>query len=289
MSSQFEKKKMAEMSPEYFRADTTYFRELSTLSLLTDEEEAEILEKVKNGDEDAKIKLIESNLRLVVSIAKKYTYSGMPIMDLIQEGNMGLMHAIEKYDFSRKNKFSTYAVWHIRHAILRSIANKSRVIRIPVNLIEKRNKIEGVVERILKGEGREPTIEELAEITGFTRKKIKDIFGYFQPLMSLENAIKLDNEMEHNFSCDSLLSEGIGDSPEVIYFKKTLREELTKVLNKLEEREKAILKLYFGVGVDRTYTLKELGKIHNLTRERIRQIKKDALSKIRACIVDYFM
>ncbi len=166
-------------TPDFYHSDSTYFRELSRIPLLTTKQEREILKKIQSGDENAKTKLIESNLRLVVSVAKKYLRSGVPIMDLIQDGNMGLLRAIEKYDFTRCNKFSTYAVWHIRHAIVRSIANKARLIRIPVNLIEKRNKIEMTIEKILRGEGREPTVEELSVLTGLKTQKITNILNYF--------------------------------------------------------------------------------------------------------------
>lgn len=274
---------------DFYHADTSYFRELARIPLLTPREEIEILRRIKGGDEAARIKLIESNLRLVVSVAKKYVRAGMPIMDLIQEGNVGLMRAIEKFDFNRGNKFSTYAVWHIRHSIVRSIANKGRIIRIPVNLIEKRNKIESALEKFIQGEGREPSIEELAKLSGFPKKKISGILQYFQPLLSLETAIKTDNDLENNFSIDQLLSDDSNDQPEVAFFKKTIREELDKVMDKLENREQSILKMYYGVGVDRAYTLKELGKIYNLTRERIRQIKKDALDKIREYILQHLM
>lgn len=270
--------------------EAIYFKELSGIPLLTAEEEIHILRKVRGGDGRAKIRLVESNLRLVVSVAKKYIRSGVPILDLIQEGNVGLLRAIEKFDFDRRNKFSTYAVWHIRHAIVRSIANKARIIRIPVNLIEKRNHIEAAVEKILRGEGREPSIDELTKLTGFRKRKINTILDYFQPLISLETAIAQDREIEYRFSSDeSLLTDDKNDLPEVRYFKKYLREELTKVLDSLEERERDILNMYFGLTGDRSYTLKELGKHYNLTRERIRQIKRDAIAKIRECIIRHLI
>ncbi len=274
---------------ESLHPEAIYFRELSRIPLLSADEEIATLRKVKAGDETARVRLVESNLRLVVSVAKKYLRSGMPIMDLIQEGNMGLLRAIEKFDVRRANKFSTYAVWHIRHAIVRSIANKARLIRIPVNLIEKRNRIEQAVEKILRGEGREPSIEELVKLTGYRKAKIKTILDYFQPLMSLETALMGDRDIEHRFGDDSLLTEGKNDPPEVRYFKKYLREELAKVLGTLETRERTILMRYYGVGSDRAYTLKELGRTYNLTRERIRQIKRDALEKIRECIVKHLV
>lgn len=274
---------------ESLHPEAIYFRELSRIPLLTVEEEIAILRKVKAGDGPARVRLVESNLRLVVSVAKKYLRSGVPIMDLIQEGNMGLLRAIEKFDIRRENKFSTYAVWHIRHAIVRSIANKARIIRIPVNLIEKRNRIEQAVEKILRGEGREPSVEELAKLTGFRRAKIKTILDYFQPLMSLETAISADRDIEYRFGDETLLTEEKSDPPEVRFFKKYLREELGKVLGTLETRERNILQMYYGVGSDRAYTLKELGKIYNLTRERIRQIKRDALEKIRDLIIKHLV
>lgn len=270
--------------------EAIYFKELSRIPLLTPEEEIHVLRKVRGGDAKAKVLLVESNLRLVVSVAKKYLRSGVPIMDLIQEGNVGLLHAIEKFDFDRTNKFSTYAVWHIRHAVVRSIANKARIIRIPVNLIEKRNRIEGAVEKILRGEGREPSIDELTKLTGFRKKKINTILDYFQPLISLETAIAQDRDIEYRFASDeSLLTDDKNDLPEVRYFKKYLREELGKVLDSLEVRERDIISMYFGLTGERAYTLKELGKHYNLTRERIRQIKRDAIAKVRECIAQHFV
>lgn len=276
---------------ESLHPEAIYFKELSRIPLLTHEEEIACIRKVKAGDERARVLLVESNLRLVVSIAKKYLRSGVPMMDLIQEGNMGLLRAIEKFDPRRNNKFSTYAVWHIRHAVVRSIANKSRMIRIPVNLIEKRNRIEAAVENILRGQGREPSVEELAKLTGFRKKKIQSILDYFQPLMSLETALNADRDIEYRFDFDedNLLTVEKNDPPEVRFFKKHLREELAKVLASLETRERNILQMYFGLNSERSYTLKELGKIYNLTRERIRQIKRDALEKIRDCIIRHLV
>lgn len=281
---------VAKDKAESLHPEAIYFKELSRIPLLTHEEEIAIIRKVKSGDERARVLLVESNLRLVVSIAKKYLRSGVPIMDLIQEGNIGLMHAIEKFDPRRNNKFSTYAVWHIRHSVVRSIANKARMIRIPVNLIEKRNRIEAAVENILRGQGREPSVEELAKITGFRKKKIMTILDYFQPLMSLETALNADRDIEYRFDDDSLLlTEHKNDPSEVRYFKKYLREELAKVVGTLETRERNILQMYFGLNSERAYTLKELGTIYNLTRERIRQIKRDALEKIRECIIKHLV
>jgi len=264
-----------------------YFKDLSQIPLLTNEEEIKLITSFKNGNIQSKQKLIEANLRLVVSVAKKYIKSGVPLMDLIQDGNMGLIHALEKYDLRHQNRFSTYAVWQIRHYIRRAIANKSRLIRIPVNLIEKKNRLEQIADSIMKDEGREPSIDELAKLTNIPRRKIRDILCYFQPLLSLEITSRSETDslaQDYERDMDLMVSSN-SELPEVQWYTKFLQEELLKALSRLDERECVIFRHYYGLNEEgRDYTLKELGKIFKLTRERIRQIKNIATRKIK----DYF-
>lgn len=263
-----------------------YFKELSQIPLLSYEEEASLLRSYKNGNECSRKKLIESNLRLVVAIAKKYINSGVPLMDLIQDGNLGLIHALEKYDLKHNNKFSTYAVWQIRHYIRRSIANKARLIRIPVNLFEKRKKIEQITEDIIKHEGRNPSIEEISKHTKISQPKINEILDYFQPLLSVEQSFKREFESVYEEESEYLIVyNAYSDHPDVKIFSEFLQQQLTKALLRLSKRECVIFKLYYGFEEEHAYTLNELGKIFRLTRERIRQIKNFATEKVK----DYFV
>lgn len=264
-----------------------YFKDLSAIPLLTNEEEINLIRSYKEGNFESKRKLIEANLRLVVSVAKKYIKSGVPLMDLIQDGNMGLIHALEKYDLRHQNKFSTYAVWQIRHYIRRAIANKSRLIRIPVNLIEKKNRLEQIADSIKKDEGREPSVEELSKLTNIPKRKIRDILCYFQPLLSLEISSRMETEiLSNDYERDmDLMVSANSELPEVQWYTRFLQEELVKALMKLDPRERAIFRHYYGLNEEgRAYTLKEIGKNYRLTRERIRQIKNIATRKIK----DYF-
>lgn len=261
-----------------------YFKELNNLPVLKPNEEINILKAAKNGDEISRKKIIESNLKLVVAIAKRYINSGVPLIDLIQEGNLGLINAITKFDMKRNNKFSTYAVWQIRHYIRRAIANKGRLIRIPVNLIEKRKRIEQVIETIITYEGREPSIEEISKHTSIPKSKVKKIINYFQPLLSLEVQFNknIENEESH-YDVFGISYEY--NHPENKVFSDFLKHHLINAINTLDERESKIFKCYYGLEDEHTYTLKELGKMFNLTRERIRQIKNNATKKIK----EYFI
>jgi len=263
-----------------------YFNELNQIPLLSCEEEHRLLRSYKNGDDYSRQKLIEANLRLVVAIAKRYISSGVPLMDLIQDGNMGLIHALEKYDLSHNNKFSTYAVWQIRHYIRRAIANKARLIRIPVNLIEKRKRIEQITETIIKFEGRSPSSEEIAKLTNIPKAKIKEILGYFQPLLSIE----LNFRHDYGASADEepvyeSINSSCSQQPENRVFSEFLQQQLLCAIAELTDRESRIFRLYYGLEENRAYTLNELGKIFKLTRERIRQIKNEATRKVK----DYFI
>lgn len=263
-----------------------YFNELNQIPLLSCEEELRLLRSYKGGDEFSRKKLIEANLRLVVAIAKRYISSGVPLMDLIQDGNMGLIHALEKYDLSHNNKFSTYAVWQIRHYIRRAIANKARLIRIPVNLIEKRKRIEQITESIIKFEGRSPSGDEISRLTNIPKNKIKEILDYFQPLLSIELNFRHDFEQ---FADDEpayeLINSQCSQQPETKIFAEFLQQQLLNAIAELTDRESRIFRLYYGLEENRAYTLNELGKIFKLTRERIRQIKNEATQKVK----DYFI
>lgn len=263
-----------------------YFNELNQIPLLSCEEELRLLRSYKGGDEFSRKKLIEANLRLVVAIAKRYISSGVPLMDLIQDGNMGLIHALEKYDLSHNNKFSTYAVWQIRHYIRRAIANKARLIRIPVNLIEKRKRIEQITESIIKFEGRSPSGDEISRLTNIPKNKIKEILDYFQPLLSIELNFRHDFEpFADDEAVYELINPPCSAHPETKIFSEFLQQQLLNAIAELTDRESRIFRLYYGLEENRAYTLNELGKVFKLTRERIRQIKNEATQKVK----DYFI
>jgi len=263
-----------------------YFNELNQIPLLNGEEEQTLLRAYKNGDGFSRQKLIESNLRLVVAIAKRYISSGVPLMDLIQDGNLGLIHALEKYDLSHNNKFSTYAVWQIRHYIRRAIANKARLIRIPVNLIEKRKRIEQITETIIRYEGRLPSTDEISKLTNIPKPKIKEILDYFQPLLSIELNFRHDLDSPSDERPDyDLINPACMEHPESRIFSEFLQQQLVNAIAELDDRESRIFRYYYGLEEDRAYTLNELGKMFKLTRERIRQIKNEATRKVK----DYFI
>jgi RNA polymerase primary sigma factor len=265
-------------------SESLYFQELSQLNRLSESEEQRLLKAVKDGDDKAKEILANSNLRLVVSVAKKFTRSGVPIMDLIQDGNMGLLNAIRKFDTKHGTRFSTYAVWHIRHYIMRAIANKSRLIRIPVNLIEKKNRIEKVISEARKKEGYEPSISELARSTNLPKKLVTKILDYFQPVQPIDLQ-NYSNSEKATWSFFGGIENDAG-RPDTEILKKTARNELRCKMDALDIREKQILFLYFGIDGQRSYTLKELGLRFNLTRERIRQIKNAAIDKMRCSMLE---
>jgi len=254
-----------------------YLKEIGKIPLLSAEEEMELALKVLDGDEDAKKKLSESNLRLVVSIAKKYVGRGMLFLDLIQEGNMGLIKAVEKFDYNKGFKFSTYATWWIRQAITRSIADQSRTIRIPVHMVETINKLIRTSRHLLQQLGREPTPEELAKELEMSVEKVAEIQKIAQEPVSLETPIGEED--------DSHLADFIQDeyspSPQDLASYTLLREQLEEVLKTLTPREAMVLKLRFGLEDGRPRTLEEVGKQFEVTRERIRQIEAKALRKLR--------
>ena len=254
-----------------------YLREIGKVPLLGADVEAVLAEKMSEGDEIAKNKLVESNLRLVVSIAKRYVGKGMFFLDLIQEGNLGLMKAVDKFDFTKGYKFSTYATWWIRQAITRAIADQARTIRIPVHMVETIHRVSRYQRQLLQENGREPTEIELAEKMGMSVEKVREVMKIALDPVSLETPIGEED--------DSHLGDFIPDddspSPEEEVFTDMLREQLDEVLHTLTEREEQVLKLRFGLTDGRPRTLEEVGQAFNITRERIRQIEAKALRKLR--------
>ena len=254
-----------------------YLREIGRIPLLSYEEESELAQKVLEGDEDAKQKLAESNLRLVVSIAKKYVGRGMLLLDLIQEGNMGLIKAVEKFDYTKGYKFSTYATWWIRQSITRAIADQARTIRIPVHMVETINKLIRTSRHLLQQLGREPTPEEIAKEMEISVEKVIEIQKIAQDPVSLETPIGEED--------DSHLGDFIQDddslAPQDAAAYTLLREQLEEIMETLTPREAKVLKLRFGLEDGKARTLEEVGKEFNVTRERIRQIEAKALRKLR--------
>ncbi len=254
-----------------------YLKEIGKVPLLTNEREKELAERMMAGDETAKTELVEANLRLVVSIAKRYVGRGMFFLDLIQEGNLGLMKAVDKFDYTKGYKFSTYATWWIRQAITRAIADQARTIRIPVHMVETIHKVSRYSRQMLQELGREATAEEIGEKMGMSAEKVREIMKIAQDPVSLETPI---GEEE-----DSHLGDFIPDddtpSPAEATSTNILREELEKQLHTLTPREEHVIKLRFGLYDGRTRTLEEVGKEFDITRERIRQIEAKALRKLR--------
>ena len=254
-----------------------YLREIGKIPLLTFDEELDLAKRILEGDEEAKQKLAESNLRLVVSIAKKYVGRGMLFLDLIQEGNMGLIKAVEKFDYTKGFKFSTYATWWIRQAITRAIADQARTIRIPVHMVETINKLIRTSRNLLQQMGREPTPEEIAKEMEIPVEKVVEIQKIAQDPVSLETPI---GEEEDSHLGDFIQDED-SPAPHDAASYTLLKEQLEEVMNTLTPREAKVLKLRFGLEDGKTRTLEEVGKEFNVTRERIRQIEAKALRKLR--------
>ena len=254
-----------------------YLKEIGKVPLLSAGEEVELAIKMSEGDEDAKRRMAEANLRLVVSIAKRYVGRGMLFLDLIQEGNLGLIKAVEKFDYTKGYKFSTYATWWIRQAITRAIADQARTIRIPVHMVETINKVIRVSRQLLQELGHDPSAEEIAEEMGIPVDKVRDILKIAQEPVSLETPI---GEEEDSHLGDFIPDEDASEPSEAASFS-LLKEQLMEVLETLTPREKKVLELRFGIVDGRTRTLEEVGKEFNVTRERIRQIEAKALRKLR--------
>ena len=254
-----------------------YLKEIGKVPLLSAEEEIELAKRMENGDQEAKKRLAEANLRLVVSIAKRYVGRGMLFLDLIQEGNLGLIKAVEKFDYCKGYKFSTYATWWIRQAITRAIADQARTIRIPVHMVETINKLIRVSRQLLQELGREPTPEEISEEMGMPVDRVREILKISQEPVSLETPI---GEEEDSHLGDFIQDDNVPVPAEAASFT-LLREQLVEVLGTLTEREQKVLRLRFGLDDGRARTLEEVGKEFNVTRERIRQIEAKALRKLR--------
>ena len=254
-----------------------YLKEIGKVPLLSAEEEIELAKRMAEGDEDAKKRLAEANLRLVVSIAKRYVGRGMLFLDLIQEGNLGLIKAVEKFDYQKGFKFSTYATWWIRQAITRAIADQARTIRIPVHMVETINKLIRVSRQLLQELGREPQPEEIAAEMNMPVERVREILKISQEPVSLETPI---GEEEDSHLGDFIQDDNVPVPAEAAAFT-LLKEQLVEVLGTLTEREQKVLRLRFGLDDGRARTLEEVGKEFNVTRERIRQIEAKALRKLR--------
>ena len=254
-----------------------YFKDIGKVDLLTAEEEAALARRMAGGDEEARQRMVEANLRLVVSIARRYVGRGMALQDLIQEGNMGLMKAVEKFDYSKGYKFSTYATWWIRQAITRAIADQARTIRIPVHMVETINKLVRIQRQLLQTLGREPTPEEIAEEMDLTPERVREIQKISQEPVSLETPI---GEEEDSQLGDFIEDDGAVAPPDAAGFT-MLKEQLDKVLGGLAERERKVITLRFGLEDGHPRTLEEVGREFGVTRERIRQIESKTLTKLR--------
>ena len=257
-----------------------YLREIGKIPLLSNEEEVDLAYRIVKGEKKAKDKMVEVNMRLVVSIAKRYSGRGLDFLDLIQEGNTGLLRAVEKFDPDKGFKFSTYATWWIRQAITRAIADQARTIRIPVHMVETINKVLRATRKLTNELNREPTVEEIAKEMGMEPEKIDYVMKIKQDIASLDATVGRDGDDE-----DSVLGDFIEDegrvSPEDAAAAQMLKEQIAEILSSLSEREQKVVKLRFGIGGGRPHTLEEVGAEFSVTRERIRQIEAKALSKLR--------
>lgn len=257
-----------------------YLREIGKIPLLEQDEEQELAKKIVEGDKRAKEKMVESNMRLVVSIAKRYSGRGLDFLDLIQEGNTGLLRAVDKFDPEKGFKFSTYATWWIRQAITRAIADQARTIRIPVHMVETINKVLRTTRRLTQELNREPTTKEIAKALDMEEDKIEYVMRIKQDIASLDASVGRDGDDE-----DSVLGDFVEDeeraSPEDSAATQILKEQLASIIATLSDREQKIIKMRFGIGGERPHTLEEVGVEFSVTRERIRQIEAKALSKLR--------
>ena len=257
-----------------------YLREIGKIPLLSNEEEVDLAYRIVKGEKKAKDKMVEANMRLVVSIAKRYSGRGLDFLDLIQEGNTGLLRAVEKFDPDKGFKFSTYATWWIRQAITRAIADQARTIRIPVHMVETINKVLRATRKLTNELNREPSVEEIAKEMGMEPEKVDYVMKIKQDIASLDATVGRDGDDE-----DSVLGDFIEDegrvSPEDAAAAQMLKEQIAEILSSLSEREQKVVKLRFGIGGGRPHTLEEVGAEFSVTRERIRQIEAKALSQLR--------
>ena len=257
-----------------------YLREIGKIPLLTPEEEADLAQRIVKGDKKAKDKMVESNMRLVVSIAKRYGGRGLDFLDLIQEGNTGLLRAVEKFDPDKGFKFSTYATWWVRQAITRAIADQARTIRIPVHMVETINKVLRTTRKLTAELNREPTNEEIAKALDMEPEKIDYVMRIKQDIASLDASIGREGDDEDSVLGDFVEDEE-RDSPEDSAANQILKEQLSEIIATLTDLEQKIIRLRFGIGGGRPHTLEEVGAEFDVTRERIRQIEAKALSKLR--------
>lgn len=270
---------MEEVSKEFANLDDSvkmYLKEIGSIPLLTKEEELELAKKVSEGDELAKQKLVESNLRLVVSVARKYLRKGMPMLDLIQEGTLGLIKAAEKFDYTKGFKFSTYATWWIRQGITRAIADQARTIRVPVHMVEKINKLSSVSALLAAELGRDPKPEEIADKMDMSVDKVVEVINVSQKPTSIESTVGKEDDTE----LEEVLPDKNALSPEEIVTASLLKDQIEEILGTLTEKEKGVLELRFGLNGGEAHTLEEVGKAFNVTRERARQIENKALRKL---------
>ena len=267
--------------PEYISLEDPvrmYLKEIGKIPLISAEEEVELAKRIEQGDEEAKNKLAEANLRLVVSIAKVYVGRGMSFLDLIQEGNLGLMKAVEKFDYTKGYKFSTYATWWIKQAITRAIADQARTIRIPVHMVETINKLKRVSRQLLQDNGREPTPDEIAEKMDIPTERVREIMRISQEPVSLETPV---GEEEDSHLGDFIQDDQMA-APDDVVALNLLREDIEKILGNLSDREQEVIRLRFGLDGGRPHTLEEVGQKMGVTRERIRQIEAKAIRRIRS-------
>jgi RNA polymerase primary sigma factor len=255
-----------------------YLRSIGRVDLLTAEQEVVLARRIERGDMEAKQQMIEANLRLVVSIAKSYLGRGLTFLDLIQEGSMGLIRAVEKFDYRRGYKFSTYATWWIRQAVTRAIADKGRTIRIPVHMVEKLNKVVHVERQLVQQLGREPTPDEIASELETTVREVRDVLQMAQQPISLEKPIGEEEESE----LGDFVEDQTAESPFELAAERLRRENLRRALAALPQREREVIEMRFGLTGERPYTLEEVGRAFNVTRERIRQIENHTLKKLEA-------
>jgi RNA polymerase primary sigma factor len=255
-----------------------YLRSIGRVNLLTAEQEVTLARRIERGDMAAKQQMIEANLRLVVSIAKSYLGRGLTFLDLIQEGSMGLIRAVEKFDYRRGYKFSTYATWWIRQAVTRAIADKGRTIRIPVHMVEKLNKVVHVERQLVQQLGREPTPDEIAAELETTVREVRDVLRMAQQPISLERPVGEEDDSE----LGDFVEDQTAESPFELAAEHLRRENLRRALNALPAREREVIEMRFGLTGERPYTLEEVGRAFNVTRERIRQIENHTLKKLEA-------
>ena len=254
-----------------------FLKDIGKVRLLTAQEEVDLAKRIERGDLDAKQKMVESNLRLVVSIAKNYRNQGLPFLDLIQEGTLGLVRAAEKFDWRKGFKFSTYATWWIRQAIARALADKSRAIRIPVHVVEKLNKISGAERKFVSELGREPTAEEIAEVTGLEPEEVESIKRSAQAPVSLERPVGDEEDSEFG----QFIADERAESPYDLAAEILTKEALREALQCLSYRERRVLELRYGLGGENPRTLDEVGRTFNVTRERVRQIETHSLKRLQ--------